>query len=157
EDALPVRIARSAIAPNVPKRDLFVTSGHGLYIDGALVPAGDLVNGVTIRRDAADDVNELEYFHVKLDSHDLVFAEGLACETLLIESEKAAANVELGGVSVEPVLETACAPLLFYSGRRGRIMSRLRSAISPWFDFRKELDRIRDRLEDRAFELCERA
>lgn len=157
QDARPVRISSSAIAPNVPARDLFVTSGHALYIDGALVPAGDLINGVSIRLHNVDDVNELEYFHIKLDSHDLIVADGLACETLLIDSEKAAVNAEIGGSVVAPVLETSCARLVYFSGRRGRILSRLRSAVSPWFDFRRKLDIIRDHLEDRAFQICERA
>lgn len=39
EDARPVRIARSALAPNVPSADLLVTRGHALLIDGVLIPA----------------------------------------------------------------------------------------------------------------------
>jgi hypothetical protein len=39
KDALPVRIVRSALAPDVPHSDLYVT-GTSLLIDGALVPAG---------------------------------------------------------------------------------------------------------------------
>ena len=39
EDALPVRIACSALAPNVPHADLCVTALHGVLIDGVLVPA----------------------------------------------------------------------------------------------------------------------
>jgi hypothetical protein len=50
KDALPVRIARSALAPNVPHADLYVTRGHSLLIDGVLVPAEVLINGTTITR-----------------------------------------------------------------------------------------------------------
>jgi hypothetical protein len=39
ENALPVRIARSALASNVPHADLYVTAHHSLLIDGVLVPA----------------------------------------------------------------------------------------------------------------------
>ena len=42
-EARPVRIMRSAIDDNVPHTDLYVTAAHALYIDGVLVPAGDLV------------------------------------------------------------------------------------------------------------------
>ena len=31
EDALPVRIARSALAPNVPHADLYVTAHHSCW------------------------------------------------------------------------------------------------------------------------------
>ena len=74
KDALPVRIARSALAPNVPHSDLYVTGGHSLLIDGVLVPAELLINGTTITRDEAREYDELEYLHVKLESHDVIYA-----------------------------------------------------------------------------------
>jgi len=40
-----------------------------------------------------------------------------------------------------------CAPLIG-SGRRMEGASRLRSAISPWFDCRQKFDVIRDKLEE---------
>src|SRR5262245_61993739 len=40
--ALPVRVARSALAPDVPHADLVLSQGHALYIDGALVQVGGL-------------------------------------------------------------------------------------------------------------------
>jgi hypothetical protein len=46
KDALPVRIARSALAPEVPHFDLHVTAGHSLLIDGVLVPPEALINGI---------------------------------------------------------------------------------------------------------------
>src|SRR5271165_5712076 len=39
KDALPIRIARSALGPELPHADLYVTGGHSLLIDGVLVPA----------------------------------------------------------------------------------------------------------------------
>src|SRR5580700_8004041 len=45
KDARPVRIARSALASNVPHADLYVTAAHSLLIDGVLVPAEALING----------------------------------------------------------------------------------------------------------------
>ncbi len=67
KDALPVRIARSALAPDVPHADLYVTAAHSLLIDGVLVPAELLINGTTITRYEAHEYDELEYFHIKLD------------------------------------------------------------------------------------------
>src|SRR5215469_18506197 len=40
KDVLPVRVARSALAPDVPHADLFLTQRHALYVDGALVRVG---------------------------------------------------------------------------------------------------------------------
>src|SRR6516165_10459640 len=45
---LPVRLARSALALDVPCVDLYVTKEHELLIDGVLVTAGSLINGTTI-------------------------------------------------------------------------------------------------------------
>ena len=83
KDALPVRIARSALAPDVPHSDLYVTGGHSLLIDGVLVPAELLINGTTITRYEAREYDELEFFHIKLESHDVIYAEGAPAETLL--------------------------------------------------------------------------
>ena len=83
KDALPVRIARSALAPDVPHADLYVTGGHTLLIDGVLVPAEVLINGTTITRYEAREYDEMEYFHIKLESHDVIYAEGAPAETLL--------------------------------------------------------------------------
>ena len=83
KDARPVRIAPSALAPGVPHAELYVTGGHSLLIDGVLVPAEMLINGTTIIRDEALEYDELEFFHIKLESHDVIYAEGAPAETLL--------------------------------------------------------------------------
>ena len=155
-DAPLARIAHSALAPNVPHADLFVTSAHALFIDDVLVPAGDLINGITITRYAADEFDELEYYHIKLEGHDVIYAEGAACETLLTVSKTASNFAEYESADAAPETdESRCAPLLSYCGGRGQLRSRVRSAMSPWYDRREKLDVIRDRLEERAFALCE--
>ena len=66
KDARPVRIARSALADNVPQTDLYVTQAHALFVDDVLVSAGCLVNETTITLYEARELNELEFFHIKL-------------------------------------------------------------------------------------------
>jgi len=146
----PVLVARSAIAPRVPRADLFVTYGHALLIDGVLIPTGNLINGSTIRYDDAADRDELVYFHIKLEGHDAVYAEGLPCETLDCVSETADNYEEYVRLYGAPAPVETCAPRLSFQGGRGEIASRLRSLASPWRDARKPNDRIRDRLEERA-------
>jgi hypothetical protein len=46
--------------------------------------------------------------------------------------------------------ERPYAPLLAFNGARSEVASRIRSAISPWFDVRRPLDVIRDRIEERG-------
>src|SRR5579871_6456042 len=52
--ARPIRIAKSALAPDVPRDDLYVTARHALFIDGVLITAQRLVNGSTIAPFADD-------------------------------------------------------------------------------------------------------
>ena len=78
----PVRIARDALGANTPSADLFITDTHAIHFDGDLIQALDLVNGTTIARYPADELDEIEYFHIRLETHDVIYAEGAECESL---------------------------------------------------------------------------
>jgi len=79
--AAPIRIAKGALAENIPHRDLTVSPGHRFDFDGALIPALSLVNGLTITQDFT--VKHYEYFHVELEHFDMLLAEGAAAESYL--------------------------------------------------------------------------
>jgi hypothetical protein len=76
---LPIRVMAGAIADGVPARDLWVSPGHALAIDGVLVQAEHLINGATIAQPETAD--EVEYFHIELEAHDIIFADGAPAET----------------------------------------------------------------------------
>jgi Hint domain len=150
-DALPVRIARSALAPNVPHADLYVTAGHCMLIDGVLAPAEMLINGTTITRYEPVGCEALEYYHVKLESHDVIYAEGAPVETLFYVDESAVNFADYLRQYGSPATQGGrCAPLVHIGGGRDEMKSRLRSALSPWVDRRDQADVIRDRLEERG-------
>jgi len=151
-DVLPVRVARSAIAPNIPNADLYVTRSHALLIDGVLVPAGHLINGTTITLYDADALDELEFFHIKLEGHDVIYAEGAPCETLVDVDENAVNFAEY----LRRNQEARCAPWVGF-GPRIEIASHFRSAIAPWIDRRQKLDIIRDRPEERGIALLQQS
>ena len=80
-EVLPICIGAGAIADGIPKRDLYVSPGHAMLIDDVLVPAEKLVNGITIRQ--FDAVDTVEYIHIELRAHDIIFAEGALAETFV--------------------------------------------------------------------------
>ena len=104
----PVRIKVSALADGMPARDLLVSPDHCLSLDGLFVAVGHLSNGTSIIRGEA--VRDLTYWHVELDTHDLLMAENTPAESFL-----AAPGVRSGfdGVGEETDAGTApvpCAP-----------------------------------------------
>lgn len=152
---LPVRIAPSALAPGVPRADLYLTRGHSLLIDGILFPAGSLINGTTIALHEARELDELEFFHIMFDSHDALYVEDAPCESLMAGDAAAEGNPQIPGrFEAAASLTGTCAPAfcapLGFNGGRSEIASRLRSALSPWFECRSRVDRVRDALDRRA-------
>lgn len=125
-----IKVARSALGPDVPNKDLYVSSPHALLIDGTLVGAGNLLNGTTIIE--ALDFDHCDSFNIVLERHNVIYANGTPCETLL-------------GPGEEP-----CVPRVPYGWRRGLIKSHFRSAVAPWIDYREPVDIIRDGLHARG-------
>ena len=80
-DILPICIETGALAPNVPRRDLWISPHHAMFLDGLLIEAKDLVNGVSIVQ--AERVDKVDYVHIELETHDVIVAEGALSETFL--------------------------------------------------------------------------
>ncbi len=87
KNVLPICIRAGALDDKVPKRDLWVSPHHALYLDSVLIEAKDLVNGVSIVQ--ADRVEKVEYFHIELDSHDVIIAEGALAESYIDDHSRA--------------------------------------------------------------------
>ena len=86
ETVAPIRIERDAIADGIPHRDLLVSPDHAIFVDGMLICARQLLNGTTIRQER--DNWAVHYYHVELDEHAILLAEGLPAESYLDTGNK---------------------------------------------------------------------
>lgn len=77
----PILVLPGALGAGIPHRPLRVSPDHALLVEGALVPAKLLVNGETIHRLPAK--GRITYFHVELETHDIVLAEGAPTESYI--------------------------------------------------------------------------
>ena len=147
----PVKISRFAIDGTAPHSDLYVSPAHAIYIDGILIRASNLVNGVTIVADAKPEALSLTYFHIELDTHEAILAEGLAVESFQRDNPHAFDNadeyVRLYGSPGEPL--TPFAPIVRYHSSRQEFASHIRSTLAPVYDFRKSIEKVRDGIVDR--------
>ena len=128
--ATPVVVCKGAVADNVPSQDLRVTKAHSLYIDDVLIPVEFLVNHTTILWD--DRAQEVEIYHVELDSHDILWANGTPAESYRddgnrwlfqnanerpgLKRQEACARVLTGG----PIVDAVWKRLLERAGPRTR-------------------------------------
>jgi hypothetical protein len=147
----PLKISRFAVDGKAPHSDLYVSPWHAIYIDNILIPAKYLVNGMTIVADAKPEALSLTYFHIELGTHEAILAEGLAVESFLGDKpdgfDNADEYVKLYGSPGEPLMPFAS--YIPYSGRR-ELASHIRSTLALVYDFREPIDRVRDRIADRA-------
>jgi hypothetical protein len=151
-DLAPVKVARFALDGRTPHADLYLSPGHALYLFGVLIDVRYLVNGRSIIAGQYAEALTLDYFHIELEDHDVVLAEGAAAETYGGDSRQGFDNAEeyerLYGTT--PVPARSFAPLASLNGGRQELRSRLRSALSPIYDARTPFDLIRDHLAARA-------
>jgi hypothetical protein len=76
----PICVAAGSFGENKPSRDLWLSPGHNIAAEGVLMPIKALQNGKTIVQHQRSTV---EYWHIELDQHDIIFAEGLPAESYL--------------------------------------------------------------------------
>jgi hypothetical protein len=90
----PVCIKAHAFGKNAPFEDLFVSPGHRIVAPRnrpnmlsvvtkkhAIVPAAALINGTSIVQDKS--CKEVTYYHIELEQHAMVIANGIAAESYL--------------------------------------------------------------------------
>jgi len=118
-------VRANALADGVPHSDLHVSAEHSLFLDGALVPAGLLVNGASIS--ACPTYGDVSYFHVELDSHDVILAEGAPVETFVDAGSRAMFDnaAEFATLYGDEAPQALCAPLLDSGADLAAIQARI--------------------------------
>lgn len=149
----PVKIAQGAFNGVLPHSDLYVSYRHRLLINGLLIPAGDLINGISITRAESTSSDFLEYFHVELDRHDVIFANGAPAETLQGDANREDFDnfdeyVALYGETL--TVQTPYAPIVARNNFRQALTSHLRGVFAPICDRRQPLEIIQDELARQA-------
>jgi hypothetical protein len=95
----PVRVCAGAFGEGLPLRDLWLSPDHAVFVGEVLIPIKHLINGISIEQVPMDEVT---YYHVELEHHDVLFAEGLPAESYLDTGDRF--NFENGGgpISLHP-------------------------------------------------------
>jgi hypothetical protein len=118
EQVWPVQVQAGAIAERLPERDLWLSPDHAVFLDGVLIPIKRLINGATIRQ---VEVKTVTYWHVELERHDILLAEGLPAESYLDTGNRAMFENGGASISLHPDFaatgrpgswQETCAPLL---------------------------------------------
>jgi uncharacterized repeat protein (TIGR03803 family) len=95
KNILPVCFKAGSLGDNVPERDLWISPQHAMYFatakhagafGGVLIEAKDLINGTSIVQ--PEHTDSVEYFHIELDSHDVIVAEGALSETFIDDDSR---------------------------------------------------------------------
>src|SRR5262249_13406581 len=119
-----------------------------------LIPARHLVNGRSIRFDEAALASEkLEYFHVELETHEVIFADGMPVESFMYSGgivawDNSGEYLQRYG---EHRIMSPIAPIHSYDGGFDELGGLIRLMASRFVDVRDPIQVAHDRLKDRAF------
>jgi len=123
DSVMPIRVRRSAITDYTPHRDLYVSPLHCIFFDEALIPVMYLVNEVSITQGTPSEMSTIEYYHLDLATHEVIYAEGALVESFLDDGSNRenfsnfAQYARLYGDERQSEM-TPFAPILKYRGRR---------------------------------------
>lgn len=123
----PVQVRAGAFGDGVPHRDLFLSPDHAVFVDDVLIPVKYLIDGKMVLQ---VPMAKAHYFHIELDLHAIVLAEGLTVESFLDTGQKSSFR---GGpvVALHPNFTAlareagACAPVVVTGPRIAEARDRL--------------------------------
>ena len=152
DSVLPIRLARFAIDDHTPYRDLYLSPLHCVFFNEALIPVMYLINETSIAQGTPSEMSAIEYYHVELDTHEVIYAEGALVESYDGTNRDNFSNfIEYERLyGAEQSKMTPPAPILRYHGRRQELNGLVRSLISNVVDVRDPIQIAYDHLAQRA-------
>ena len=156
DNVMPIRVARFAIDNRTPHRDLYLSPLHCIFFNEALIPVMYLINEASIAQGTPSDMSAIEYYHIDLDTHEVIYAEGALIESFWDEDGSSRENFSnfaqyarlYGGERQSKM--TPFAPILRYRGRREELKGLVKSLISNVVDVRDPIQIAYDQLAKRA-------
>jgi hypothetical protein len=153
DSVMPIRVARFAIDDHTPHRDLYLSPLHCIFFNESLFPVMYLINEASIAQGMPSDMSAIEYYHIELDTHEVIYAEGALVESFDGSSRENFSNFvqyeRLYGVERQSKM-TPIAPILRYRGRRQELKGLVRSLVSNIVDVRDPIQIVYDQLAKRA-------
>ena len=152
---VPLKIAARAFDDQTPNRDLYVSQAHGIRVDGTIVAAEFYLNQRSVDLAEVDHLDTLEYFHVELASHEVIFANGAESETFFGEDREQFSNFveyeRLYGPSAPAESRGERRAVYAYRGRTA-LKGLLLCAAAPILGMQDPMRQSYDRVARRALE-----
>jgi hypothetical protein len=153
DSIMPIRVMRFAIDDHTPHYDLYLSPYHCIFFNEALIPVMYLINEATIAQGTPSDMSAIEYYHIELDTHEVIYAEGALVESYDGWNRDNFSNFmqyeRLYGAECQSEM-TPFAPILRYRGRRQELKGLVRSLVSNIVDVRDPIQIAYDQLAKRA-------
>jgi hypothetical protein len=153
DSVMPICVAGFAIDDRTPRRDLYISPLHCIFLNETLIPVMYLINEATIAQRMPSDMSAIEYYHIELNTHEVIYAEGALVESFDGWSRENFSNFvqyeRLYGMERQSKT-TPFAPILRYRGRRQELKGLVRSLISNVVDVRDPIQIAYDQLAKRA-------
>jgi hypothetical protein len=155
DSVMPIGVASSALDDQSPRSDLYLSPLHCVFFNKALIPVKYLVNGTSIAQRTPSNLSAIEYYHVDLGTHEVLYAEGALVESFFdgeSEREYFSNFIEyerLYGAELQPKM-TPFAPILSYRNRFEKVESLARSLISNIVDVRDPIQIAREQIARRV-------
>ena len=150
---MPIHVTCFAIDDHTPYRDLYLSPLHCVFFNEALIPVMYLINESSIAQGTPSEMSAIEYYHVELNTHEVIYAEGALVESYDGSNRDNFSNFmqyeRLYGPERQSKM-TPFAPILRYHGRRRELNGLVRSLISNVVDVRDPIQIAYDQLAQRV-------